>query len=84
MTNLFEVIDKSGRKIHLTKERWRHIQEEHPRINDLEILKTALKIPQKITLSKYSPKDVRYYYTFNKKLKRYLFVAVRCLKSKAF
>ena len=30
---LFNIIDKTGRKIHLSKERWRHIRIEHPEIN---------------------------------------------------
>ena len=27
---LFEIIDKSGRKIYVTNERWSHIASEHP------------------------------------------------------
>ncbi len=46
MTWLFEIEDKSGRKIHLTKERWSHINQEHPEIADyLEEIKETLKNP---------------------------------------
>ena len=30
MDIIFEVEDKSGRKIHLSKERWEHITTKHP------------------------------------------------------
>lgn len=29
MNTIFEVIDKTGRKVHLSKERWRHIRQDH-------------------------------------------------------
>ena len=31
---IFEIKDKTGRKIYLTKERWKHICEEHPDVSD--------------------------------------------------
>ena len=30
MNVIFEVIDKTGRKIHLSKERWNHLATKHP------------------------------------------------------
>ena len=84
MIHIFEVTDKSGRKIRLPKERWKHIQEEHSRINDPEELKHTLINPLKITPSKYDPETVRYYYRYNKNLKRYLFVAVKYLNGDGF
>jgi len=36
MDYVFEIIDKSGRKIHLSKERWnKHIRLEHPNIANI-------------------------------------------------
>jgi hypothetical protein len=84
MAHIFEVTDKSGRKIRLPKDRWKHIQVEHSRINDPEELKQTLINPLKITSSKYDPKNVRYYYRYNKNLKRYLFVAVKYLNGDGF
>ena len=34
---IFEIIDKTGRKIKLTKEQWKHIKREHPEIEEDEI-----------------------------------------------
>ena len=70
MVDIFEVIDKSKRKIRLSTERWKHIQAEHSQINDIEELKQALVNPLKITLSKYDPERVCYYYRYNKTNKR--------------
>ena len=51
MVGIFELDDKRGRKIKLSKERWKHIREEHPEITDEEEIKRALIFPQKIILS---------------------------------
>ena len=84
MTNIFEIVDKSKRKIRLTKERWKHITEEHPRINNLEEIKETIVNPLKITSSKYEPNNVCYYYHYNKKIKRYLMVVVKYLNGDGF
>lgn len=84
MVNIFEVIDKSGRKIRLPQERWKHIQAEHLRIKDPEELKQTLINPLKITSSKYDPENVCYYYRYNKNIKRYLFIAVKYLNGDGF
>ena len=84
MTKIFEVRDKSGREIKLSKERWKHIQKEHSRIKNSEEIRQTLVSPLKITPSKYDPDKVRYYYRYNKDLKRYLFVAVKYLNGEGF
>jgi hypothetical protein len=84
MDLIFEITDKSGRKIRLPKDRWKHIQNEHLRINDPEVLKQTLISPLKITSSKYDSETVRYYYRYNKNLKRYLFVSVKYLNGDGF
>jgi len=84
MNIIFEIIDKSGRKIRLTKEQWKHITEEHSRINDPEELKQTLSNPTKITPSKYDPDNVHYYYRYNKLIKRYHFIAVKYLNGDGF
>ena len=81
---IFEVVDKSGRRIRLTKEQLRHISEEHPGVTDLEEIKDALLNPIKITASKYDTEQVRYYYHYNKEKQRYLFVAVKYLNGDGF
>lgn len=49
MPNIFEIIDKTGKTIYLTKERWAHIRKDHPQVEQEEIeitLKTPIKILQ--------------------------------------
>ena len=81
---VFEVVDKSGRKIRLTREQWKHILGEHPGVTDLEEIKNTLVNPLKITLSKYDPEQVRYYYRYNTEKRQYLFVAVKYLNGDGF
>ena len=50
MDDIFEVIDKSRRKIRLTEKQWKHILKRHPdMINYLEEIKNTLINPLKIT-----------------------------------
>ena len=52
MTWIFEVEDKSDRKIHLSDERWKHLNQEHPEVAPyLEDIKETLKNPLKTVLS---------------------------------
>ena len=48
MTNIFEIVDKVGRSVRLTKERWEHIRAEHPNIENKEEIMEALQKPDKI------------------------------------
>lgn len=84
MTRIFAIRDKTKREIYLTKERWQHITQEHPNIDDLEAIKGALAYPDTIRASKYDPNHVRWYYRYNKRLRRYLFVAVKYLNGEGF
>jgi len=84
MLNIFEIADKTGRKIRLTQERWSHITQEHPEVVSLEEVKDTLTSPLKIKSSKYSPEDVNYYYRFDKDKKKYLMVAVKYLNGDGF
>lgn len=47
MDFIFEVMDKTGRRIHLSKERWTHIRKDHPNVEQEEI-EATLKKPIKI------------------------------------
>ena len=49
MNYIFEIIDKSGKKIHLSKERWAHIRIDHP---EVELEEKPIKI-LKINEEKY-------------------------------
>ena len=79
---LFEVTDKSGRTIYITRERWSHIASEHPAVADrVEEIKEALSTPLAIRESENDPK-VRLYYRYYKNIKlkeKYLLVVVKYL-----
>ena len=79
-----EVVDKTSRKIRLTKVQWKHIAEEHPDVIDLEEIKETLINPLQITVSKYDPEQVCYYYHYNKEKRKYLFLAVKYLNGEGF
>ena len=47
MNHIFEIVDKTGRRVHLSNERWRHIRIDHPDIRETEII-LSLQKPIKI------------------------------------
>lgn len=83
---IIEIIDKSGRRIRLTEERWGHIS-KHPQVqNVLELIKETLQQPVKIT--DYSLDDkVHLYYRYYKNKPspaKYLRVIVKYLNGDGF
>lgn len=84
MNYLFEVIDKTGRKIHLSSERWAHITIKHPDLcNKLEDIKNTLMNPSFIIPQKYDPKMKNYYFYY-KFQDCYLLVSVKYLNGNGF
>ncbi len=81
--SLFEVTDKNGKEIRLTEKQWKHINQEHPNINDWRKIKEAVKRPTTIRTSTYNS-EVKWFYRWNKPGKRYLLVAVKYLNSEGF
>lgn len=87
MSIIFEVIDKSGRKIRLTKERWSHIK-KHPHMdeNKLEEIKKIL-IDGLIVRHSEDDENVVFYYKEFKEMpfeERYLFISVKYLNNEGF
>ena len=86
MDVVFEIKDKTGRKIHLSKERWKHITTTHSMIaNYSEEIKQALEKPIKITL--HEKGDLRNYYLYLKHRKypeKYLRAIVKYLNEHGF
>lgn len=81
---VFEITDKSGRLIHLSKERWnQHIRPLHPDIEDPEELTKVLKNPDKI-LESDRDISVRWYFLYNKKKKKYLKVSIKYLNGDGY
>ncbi len=87
MSIIFDVVDKSGRKIRLTNGRWKHIK-KHPHMdeNRLEDLKQILKEGLIIRHSDDNENVVFYYKEFKKMSpeERYLFISVKYLNSEGF
>lgn len=48
MENVFEIKDKSGRTIHLSKERWSHIKSKHSNVDNYEIIYNTITNPERV------------------------------------
>ena len=85
MEVIFEVTDKIGKKVHLSEERWKHIQ-KHPHMhNNLESIQLALKKPMAIRYEE--DESVLYFYKEfkeNEPTERYLLVGVKYLNGHGF
>lgn len=85
MSNIFEIVDKTGRNIRLTQKPWLHITTKHPYMaNYLEEIKETLIFPTKIVQH---PKgnlfDYYKYYKQRQELK-FLKVVVKYLNGDGF
>ena len=87
MSWIFEVIDKSGRAIHLSKNQWSHIIRDHPEAAPfLELFKETLQSPTKI-IAYSSEQGIFYYYKYFKRGKApqpYLLIIVKYLNHHGF
>jgi len=86
MNFVFEVTDKTGRKIHLSKERLKHIQ-RHPHMQDsIENLKLTLTNPTATRYDEIDEKIVYFYKEFKEmnSSERYLLVSVKYLNEEGF
>ena len=80
MEIIFEVVDALGKKVHLSKERWKHIQ-RHPHMHEnLENIQLTLKKP--LTIRSEGDESVLYFYKEFKNYEtteKYLLVSVKYL-----
>lgn len=82
---LFEIIDKPGRKIRLTKKQWLHILRRRPYMEKyIEEIKETLKIPDKIIKSPYNKAYYYKNYKYLKKLNNFVLVIVKFLNGEGF
>jgi len=83
---IFEIVDKSRRKIHLSKERWSHIRKKHPEIEELELIEQTIRSPDKITENYNDETVCRYYkyYKSRKPPKNYLLVIIKYLNGDGY
>lgn len=83
MTDIFEIIDKTGRKVKLTKERWEHIRTEHPNIENYDEIMEDLQKPDNIINDKREEVDYFFKYFKHKKWKsKFLKVVVKYINGK--
>ena len=85
MNNVFEVIDKSGRKVYLSKERWRHIRLFHADVESQEEIMETLKNPDNIIID--GREKVENFYKFFKhksQKSKFLKVIVKFLNGYGF
>jgi len=87
MDYIFEVTDKRGKKIRLTKKQHFHINKKHPSVaNYIEEIKETLQKPDAITESEID-ENVRFYYKYYKHLispHKYILVVVKYLNGEGF
>ncbi len=83
---IFEISDKRGKIIHLSKERYSHIL-RHPKMNDtLEEIKNTIINPTTVRINEDDESVVYYYKDFknNDPEERYLLVSVKYLNGEGF
>lgn len=84
MTFVFEITDTSGRRIHLTVERWEHIVARHSELgNKIEEIRHTVISPS-FQVRDSTDSDLYYHHTYIKENGFYLIVAVKHEKSEAF
>jgi len=82
--HIFEVIDKKGRTIYLTPDRWTHIVTRHPELsNSIETIKQIVLQPLFIVDDNIDS-QIKYYHHFFKEIKMYLIVAVKYINRAGF
>ena len=86
MSNIFEIKDKNGKEIRLTKEQWKHIRKKHPEVENTEEIEETLKRPDKITFPKIDD-TIGFYYKYFKNRpspQNYLLVLVKYLNGDGY
>ena len=86
MEIIFEITDKNEKKVHLSKERYKHIL-RHPDMHDqLENIKITLQNPATIRYNEEDESVVYFYREFKDRepLERYLLVSVKYLNNEGF
>ncbi len=86
MNILFEVTDKTGRKIRLTKEQWSKIRKKHPEVEHEDLLKETIEKPTKITHHSFDETMYKFYKHYKNKPypEKFLMVLVKYLNGDGF
>ena len=85
MNYVFEIADKTGREIKLTKRQWKHVIKRHPYMEKyLEEIKETLKIPDKLIIKLYNKGYYYKNYKYLKKPNKFILVVVKYLNRDGF
>ncbi len=86
MSYIFEIIDKTKRRIRLTSKQWLHIVKKHPVMaNYIEEIKVTIQKPDKII--DIDLENIRYYYKYFKhrdSQNKFLLIVVKYLNGEGF
>ena len=80
---VLKIVDKSGRLIHLSSERWSHILKHAGMNNQLDNIKETVEKPTRITKLKFDNK-INFYFKYYKDKKSYLMVMIKYLNGNGF
>ena len=87
MDFIFELKDKTNRRIYLPRKTWSHIMRKHPYLSGyVEEIKETVQKPDKVIHS-LADRNVRYYYKYYKQKNKpheYLLVVVKYLNNSGF
>lgn len=82
--NIFVILDRQGRQIRLTAERWKHIATRHPELsNKIEEIKQTITTPS-FQVQDRADKQLYYHHSFMKTENMYLVIAVKYLNGEGF
>ena len=85
MNYIFEITDKSGRRIRLTRKQWSHIRQHHAEVENPEEIEETLQNPDNIIPDE--REDVENFFKFFKHKKqksKFLKVIVRFLNTEGY
>ena len=80
MSNIFEILDRKGRKVILSQEDWKHIVKHKGIEQHIENIKTAILNPT-IVHPHIHDSNKEIFYLHFKEIKRYLLVSVKYLNN---
>jgi len=80
-----EIIDKTGRKIRLTRKQWSHIKRDHPNIESPREISKTIQNPDKVITDEREDVNNFYKYFKHKKQKsKFLKIIVKYLNGQGF
>src|SRR3989344_5745168 len=86
MNIIFEVVDKRGKKIRLTREQWSKIRKKHPEVENEELIKETLEKPIKIMHHSYDESVYKFYKYYRNRPypENFLMVLIKYLNGDGF